>query len=95
MAGYLAQFVGALVLSFIVMGVLLGLILRWWKTGGYTRLVVAAVIAAALEVGLASFGLAAPGGPPMVLAAFVIYAPAVAVATLLIYLGSRRRAPAE
>ncbi|MBI2253971.1 MAG: hypothetical protein HYU58_05080 [Proteobacteria bacterium] len=95
MAGYLAQFAGALALSFIVMGLLLGLILRWWKTGGYVRLLVAAIIAAVFEVGLASYGLAAPGGPPKVLEAVVIYAPAVAAATLLIYLGSRRRAPAE
>ncbi len=92
MYGFLAQFLGALALSFIVMGLLLGLILRWWKSGGYVRLAVAAIIAGLFEVGLGSFGLAAPGGPPMILESFIIYAPAVAVATLSIYLGSRRKA---
>ena len=95
MAGYLAQFAGALALSFIVMGLLLGLILRWWKTGGYARLLVACLVALIFEVGLASHGLAAPDGPPRVLDALVIYGPAVILATLFIYLGSRGKVRAR
>jgi apolipoprotein N-acyltransferase len=95
MAGYLAQFAGALLLSFIVMGLLLGLILRWWKTGGYARLLVACLIALFFEVGVASHGLAQPDSPPRVLDALVIYGPAVILATLFIYLGSRGKVRAK